>query len=176
MAKKKEVYKVKPLNENKKNIIAALIDEYDIETADDIQEALKDLLGGTIKSMMEAEMDEHLGYERYERNDGDNYHNGTKSKKVRSSYGEFEIDVPQDRFGTFEPKIVKKRQDEAETKLIAMLPEGGVKIFEEFMEAAGHVEALEQEEIYSQGFYFGLQLTTEAYTKNKNSVAKCIFE
>ena len=72
MAKKKEVYKVKQLNENKKNIIAALIDEYDIETADDIQEALKDLLGGTIKSMMEAEMDEHLGYERYERNDGDN--------------------------------------------------------------------------------------------------------
>ena len=46
--KKKEVYHVKPLNENKKNIIAALIDEYDIETASDIQEALKDLLGGTI--------------------------------------------------------------------------------------------------------------------------------
>ena len=81
MAKKKEVYKVKPLNENKKNIIAALIDEYDIETADDIQAALKDLLGGTIKSMMEAEMDEHLGYGSYERSEGrepgDNYRNGT---------------------------------------------------------------------------------------------------
>ena len=38
MAKKKEVYKVKPLNENKRNIISALIDEYDIETAEDIQE------------------------------------------------------------------------------------------------------------------------------------------
>ena len=38
MAKKKEVYKVKPLNENKKNIIAALIDEYDIQTADDIEQ------------------------------------------------------------------------------------------------------------------------------------------
>ena len=56
MAKKKEVCKVKPLNENKKNIIASLIDEYDIQTADDIQAALRDLLGGTIKSMMEAEM------------------------------------------------------------------------------------------------------------------------
>ena len=66
----------------------------------------------------------------------------------------------------------RKKRDEAESKLIAILPEGGVKIFEEFMEAAGHVEALEQEEIYSQGFYFGLQLTAEAYTKNKNSVAK----
>lgn len=39
---KKEVYKVKPLNENKKNIIVALIEEYEIKTADDIQEALKD--------------------------------------------------------------------------------------------------------------------------------------
>lgn len=110
MAKKKEVYKVKPLTENKKNIIAALIDEYDIETADDIQEALKDLLGGTIKSMMESEMDEHLGYESYERSDSDNYRNGTKKKKVRSNYGEFQIDVPQDRNSSFEPKIVPKRK------------------------------------------------------------------
>ncbi|MBQ3615444.1 MAG: IS256 family transposase [Anaerotignum sp.] len=110
MAKKKEVYKVKPLNENKKNIIAALIDEYDIETADDIQEALKDLLGGTIKSMMEAEMDDHLGYESYKRSDNENYRNGTKPKNVRSNYGEFRIDVPQDRQSSFEPKVVKKRQ------------------------------------------------------------------
>lgn len=54
--KKKEVYHVKPLTEGKKNIISALIDEYDIETAEDIQDALRDLMGGTIKSMMEAEM------------------------------------------------------------------------------------------------------------------------
>ena len=87
MAKKKEVYKVKPLTEGKKNIIQALINEYDIETADDIQEALKDLLGGTIKSMMESEMDEHLGYGSYERTEdrepGDNYRNGTKRKVPR---------------------------------------------------------------------------------------------
>ena len=68
MAKKKDIYKVKPLNDNKRNIIQSLIEEYDIETAEDIQEELKDLLGGTIKSMMEAEMDEHLGYDPYECN------------------------------------------------------------------------------------------------------------
>lgn len=55
MAKKKEA-----LSEGKRIIIAALIDEYDIETAEDIQDALKDLLGETIKSMMEAEMDEKI--------------------------------------------------------------------------------------------------------------------
>lgn len=125
--KKKEVYHVKPLNENKKNIIAALIDEYDIQTADDIQEALKDLLGGTIKSMMEAEMDEHLGYESYERSDNDNYRNGTKKKRVRGNYGEFEIDVPQDRNSTFEPQVVRKRQkdiSDIDSKIISMYARG----------------------------------------------------
>lgn len=125
--KKKEVYKVKPLTEGKKNIITALLEEYDIETAEDIQDALKDLLGGTIKSMMEAEMDDHLGYESYERSDNENYRNGTKSKKVRSKYGEFEIDVPQDRDSTFEPKIVRKRQkdiSEIGDKIISMYAHG----------------------------------------------------
>ncbi|MDY2959503.1 MAG: IS256 family transposase [Hornefia sp.] len=127
MAKKKEVYHVKPLTEGKKNIIASLIEEYDIETADDIQEALKDLLGGTIKSMMEAEMDEHLGYESYERSKNDNYRNGTKRKKVRSNYGEFEIDVPQDRNSSFEPHVVKKRQKDIsgiDQKIISMYARG----------------------------------------------------
>lgn len=57
------------LSEGKRNIIAGLIEEYDIKTAEDIQEALKDLLGGTIQEMMEAELDEHLGYGEYERSD-----------------------------------------------------------------------------------------------------------
>ena len=50
------------MTEGKRNIIQQLLQEYDIETAEDIQDALKDLLGGTIKEMMEAEMDDHLGY------------------------------------------------------------------------------------------------------------------
>lgn len=125
--RKKEVYKVKPLNENKKNIIAALIDEYDIETAEDIQEALKDLLGGTLKSMMEAEMDEHLGYESYERSNNPNYRNGTKTKTVRGNFGEIELTVPQDRDSTFEPKVVKKRQkdiSDIDQKIISMYARG----------------------------------------------------
>lgn len=65
---KKNVHKVGPLTEGKKNVIASLLEEYDIESVEDIQEALKDLLGGTIKSMMESEMDSHLGYEKSERN------------------------------------------------------------------------------------------------------------
>ena len=125
--KKKDVYHVGPLTEGKKNIIAALMDEYEIETADDIQEALKDLLGGTIKSMMEAEMTDHLGYEKSERSDSDNYRNGTKTKTVRSKYGEFEVDVPKDRNGTFEPQVVKNRQKDIsgiDDKIISMYARG----------------------------------------------------
>ena len=106
MEEEKEVYKVKPLTEGKKNIIATLIEEYDIKTTEDIQEALKDLLGGTIKSMMEAEMD----YEKYQHSDATNYRNGVKKKNVRSTFGEFQVEVPQDRNSTFKPQIVKKRQ------------------------------------------------------------------
>ena len=59
---KKPVHRVQ-MTDGKRNIIRQLLEEYDIETAEDIQDALKDLLGGTIKEMMEAEMDDHLGYE-----------------------------------------------------------------------------------------------------------------
>ena len=102
--------KRKRMSEGKKNIIAALLQEYDIQSAEDIQDALKDLLGDTIKEMMEAEMDDHLGYESYERSDNPNSRNGYKQKQIRSKYGETTLSVPQDRDSTFEPKIVKKRQ------------------------------------------------------------------
>ena len=127
MKEKKEVYKVKSLTEEKKDIITTLIEEYDIKTAEDIQEALKDLLGGTIKSMMEAEMDEHIGYEKYQHSDATNYRNGVKKKNVRSTFGEFQVEVPQDRNSTFEPQIVKKRQkdiSEIDQKIINMYARG----------------------------------------------------
>lgn len=82
MAKqKKPVHRVQ-MTEGKRNIIHQLLEEYDIQTADDIQKALKDLLGRTITEMIEAEMDDHLGYEKSERSDNDDYRNGYKHKCV----------------------------------------------------------------------------------------------
>ena len=123
---KKPVHKV-VMTEGKRNIIQQLLQEYDIETAEDIQDALKDLLGGTIKEMVEAEMDDHLGYQKSERSDSDDYRNGYKSKRVNSSYGSMDIDVPQDRKSTFEPQIVKKRQkdiSDIDQKIISMYAKG----------------------------------------------------
>ena len=125
--KKRNVYKPKPMTEGKKNIIQGLLQEYDIESAEDIQDALKDLLSGTIHEMLESEMDEHLGYNKYERSDEPNYRNGSKTKAVRSKYGEFEVEVPQDRQSTFDPQVVPKRKKDIsgiEDKIISMYAKG----------------------------------------------------
>ena len=106
---KKTVHRIQ-MTEGKRQIIQQLLQEYNIETTADIQAALRDLLGGTIKEMMESEMDQHLGYQKSERSDSDDYRNGYKKKTVNTSVGSLELDVPQDRKSTFEPQIVKKRQ------------------------------------------------------------------
>ena len=77
--------KREPMSEGKRNIIAGLLQEYDIRTAKDIEDALKDLMSGTIQEMLEAEMDEHLGYSSYERSDITDYRNGKKAKKIRGN-------------------------------------------------------------------------------------------
>lgn len=55
-------------------------------------------------------MTDNLGYEKSERSDSDNYRNVTKPKTIRSKYGEFEVDVPKNRNGSYEPQVVKNRQ------------------------------------------------------------------
>ncbi len=123
---KKPVHRVQ-MTEGKRNIIHQLLEEYDIQTSQDIQDALKDLPGGTVKEMMEAEMDGHLGYEKSERSDNDDCRNGYKRKRVNSSYGSMEIDVPQDGKSTFEPRVVRKRQkdiSDIDQKIISMHAKG----------------------------------------------------
>ena len=110
-------------------IIARLVEEYEIRNVKDIQEALKDLLGGTIEGMLEAELEEELGYERYEQTEEakTNYRNGYKPKTLQSSMGEIEIAVPQDRKSEFEPQVVAKHKtniSEIEQKIINMYARG----------------------------------------------------
>ena len=119
--------KREPMSEGKRNIITGLLQEYDIRTVRDIEDALKDLMSGTIQEMLEAEMDEPLGYSSYERSDNTDYRNGKKTKKIRGNFGETEIEVPQDRDGSFEPKVVQKRQKDIsgiEQKIISLYAKG----------------------------------------------------
>ena len=115
------------MTEGKRSLIQRLLQEYDIETAQDIQDALKDLLSGTVQQMLEAEMDNHLGYEKYERSEEPNYRNGTKPKRIRNKYGEFEMEVPQDRQSSFDPQIIPKRKKDISAidgKIISMYAKG----------------------------------------------------
>lgn len=72
-------------------------------------------------------MDDHLGYEKSERSDNDDYRNSYKRKRVNSRYGSMEIEVPQDQKSTFEPQVVKKRQkdiSDIDQKIISMYAKG----------------------------------------------------
>ena len=119
----------KELTPEKKAAIANFIEMYNIKTTGDIQEALKDMLGETIQGMLEAELDEELGYERHEKTDTpkSNYRNGHKSKTLKSTMGEIDIAVPQDRNSEYTPKIVPKYKtniSEIEQKIINMYARG----------------------------------------------------
>ena len=115
------------LNEKEMELVKLLM--ADCQTTGDIQAKLKRLFAGTIEQMLEAEMDEHLGYEKNSvaGNNSGHSRNGYGKKTITSDYGECEISVPRDRNGEFEPKIIEKRQtrtDEIEQKILAMYAKG----------------------------------------------------
>src|SRR5262245_53657525 len=73
---------------------------------------LSELTKTVLETALEAEMTEHVGYERHDRAEhhSGNARNGTRTKTVVTDIGPVEVDVPRDRNGTFAPKIVRKRQ------------------------------------------------------------------
>lgn len=87
------------------------------------------LFGDIIQQFLEAEMDEHLGRSKYERKEEEskNYRNGHSTKNIKTSFGEVDVDVPRDRNGEFEPKIVKKYEtvcNELDKKVIGLYARG----------------------------------------------------
>jgi putative transposase len=90
---------------------------------------LKHLFKGTIESMLEAEMEEHLGYEKHNivGNNSGNSRNGYNRKTIKSELGETEIAVPRDRNGEFDPQLISKgqtRTDDLENRVLAMYSKG----------------------------------------------------
>lgn len=117
------------LTPERKAFINGLIEHYKPETAQDVQDMLKDLLGDTLQGLLEAEMDDELGYSKYDyaNKDTDNSRNGYSKKNVVSSMGEIGLDIPRDRNGEFEPMIVKKHQTDIsniEDQVLSMYAKG----------------------------------------------------
>jgi len=115
------------LNEREKELVALLCE--DCHSPADVTARLKNLFAGTLEKMLEAEMEEHLGYDKHSvtGNNSGNSRNGYNTKSIKSEWGEAEIAVPRDRNGTFEPTVVEKRQtrtDDIETRVLAMYSKG----------------------------------------------------
>lgn len=100
-----------------------------LKTSSDVTAFARDLIAPVLQSMLEAEMTEHLGYEKHDprgRLTGNN-RNGHSVKTLRTSFGPAPVEIPRDRNGTFDPRAIPKYatvQSDVEEKIIAMYAKG----------------------------------------------------
>jgi len=101
-----------------------------VEGMEDIQQLFRETIAEFMESGLDAEMDEQLGYERYDvqGKETDDSRNGHSRKTLRTSFGDTTIQVPRDRKGEFEPAILRKNQtsisQDVEAKIISMYAKG----------------------------------------------------
>lgn len=106
-----------------------LIAEYGIKDMNDVHEFVKMLTAETIQTALDAELDNELGYSKYDYKNKQttNSRNGHSVKTVQGSMGEMELEIPRDREGEFEPQLVKKHQTDISTiedKIIFLYSQG----------------------------------------------------
>ena len=96
----------------RRELISDFLSAANIRSMDDIQELFKEALSGFMEGSLESELDSELGYEPYDvkNKNTDNSRNGHSKKTLRTSMGKVDIEVPRDRNGEFEPKILPKNQ------------------------------------------------------------------
>ena len=95
-----------------KELLREYIKEQNFTSPNEILNALKDMFRDVLQESLEAEMDEALGYGKYDSSSKsvDNSRNGYSKKTVKTELGPVEINIPRDRNGEFEPKIIPKHQ------------------------------------------------------------------
>lgn len=116
-------------NEVGRAIAQSIIEQYQPQNAQDMQDAIKDIFGPMFEAMLQGEMNDHLGYES---NDHGykataNRRNGYTNKTLKTTMGDIEIQSPRDRDGSFEPQVIPKRSRDVsgiEDKVIAMYAKG----------------------------------------------------
>lgn len=112
-----------------KEVLREMIKGDNLTDVNDLHNCLKDLFKDALQEMLEAELDASLGYSKNGRKNKkvDNYRNGYSPKTVKSQFGQFGIDVPRDRNGEFEPKVVPKYKMDVfgiEDKVISLYARG----------------------------------------------------
>lgn len=110
-------------------IAQAILEQYQPQTKEEMQDAIKDIFGPMFEAMLQGEMDSHLGYDINDHGykETTNRRNGYIHKNVNTAYGEIPVDVPRDRDATFEPQLIPKRTKDIsgiEDKVLAMYGKG----------------------------------------------------
>ena len=110
--------------------IRELLQASNIGSMEDIQNLFRETIAEFMENGLETEMDESLGYGKYDykNKDTDNSRNGHSKKNLRTSFGEVEVSVPRDRKGEFDPQLIKKNQtsisQDIEEKIFSMYAKG----------------------------------------------------
>ena len=108
--------------------IRELLQMANIGSIDDIQNLLKETIAEFMENGLEAELEDELGYSKYDYKNTDNSRNGHSSKPLRTSFGDVEVSVSRDRKGEFEPQVLKKNQtsisQDIEEKILSMYVKG----------------------------------------------------
>lgn len=116
-------------NEAGRAIAQAILENYQPQNAEEMQDALRDIFGPMFEAMLQGEMDDHLGYGTNDHGPKSttNRRNGYNSKILKTSMGEVEIQTPRDRDGSFDPQIIPKRATDVsgiEDKVLTMYAKG----------------------------------------------------
>ena len=119
----------KKRNPDAEKLAESILNAYQPESVDDMQDALKDVFGPLFEKMLQGELNNHLGYDAHskEPKEHDNRRNGYGNKTLKTSFGEVAIDVPRDREASFEPELIPKRKrdvSDIEGKVLSMYARG----------------------------------------------------
>ncbi|WP_270717036.1 IS256 family transposase [Enterococcus raffinosus] len=119
----------KKRNSDAEQLAESILNAYQPESVDDMQDALKEVFGPLFEKMLQGELNNYLGYDAHskEPKEHDNRRNGYGNKTLKTSFGEVAIDVPRDREASFEPELIPKRKrdvSDIEGKVLSMYARG----------------------------------------------------
>lgn len=115
------------MSEMSKEFLRNYVKEQNFSNSTEVLTALKSLFKDVLQEALAAELDDMLGYEKNAINSSNNSRNGYSKKTINSELGPITLDIPRDRNGEFEPKIVPKHQrniNGIEDKIISLYAAG----------------------------------------------------
>ena len=145
-------------------LVKQLMENEGVNDVVGLQSILKDMLKQGVENLLTSELDEELGYDKYERkNEKDKYRNGYSKKTVRSDLGELDLSIPRDRNNEFEPELVPKNTRDIsaiEDKVISMYAKGMST-----RDISSHIEDL-----------YGIPLSAESVSRMTDKIMPLIEE